>query len=170
MHKRSLERRQWVSIKHKYLFTDATYDRLAAEYGVSRQGILYGLRREFPKTDFKARKIEETSRRKANKLAKVEEKGLISKLSFDNATDAMDEKHLSIINLALDDAMVSLQSGNLKAKDIKDIKELINLERLIADKRTTNDRVIVVRAEKPEDYSELPEVIDGEFEVEDAPR
>ena len=162
-----MESKDWISAKHKYIYTDKSYTELAKDYGVNRLTMMNGLKRNFPQTDFRGRKAEESEKRRAGKLAKAGEKREIAKLKFDNKVDAMDEKHLAIINLALDDALDSLQQGSLRAKDIKDIKELINLERAIANKRTTNDRVIVIRAEKPEDFEPLPEVMDGEFEVEE---
>ena len=166
-HTKALQRDQWIKAKHRYLYNDISYANLAKEMGIGRQGLMTGLRREFPKTDFKARKIEETKRREAKKVAKIKEKGEIKRLTDDLDLDATDDKDLEFINLLLDQAMVKCENGTLQVKNIKDIAGLINLRRTIQHKRTTNDRVITIQAEAPIDYKPLPEIIDGEFEVED---
>ena len=160
-----LERQQWVNAKRKYLYTDITYEQLAEEIGIGRQGIMAGLRREFPKVDFKARKIEETAKRKAKKVEEIKEKGNIKRIKRENDLDATDDKHLDLINLLLDQALAECEEGTLKAKSIKDIIQLMDMHRTIQNKRTTGDRVITIKAEMPEDLEMLPEVIDGEFEV-----
>ena len=167
MAKSTFSRKDWIDVKRKYIYTDLSYDQLAKNVGMSRIGLMSGLKREFPNVDLQKRKREEKAKRNVAKLEKKEEKRVAKRLRINSAVDEMDERHLDIVNKALDMALESLENDTLRPKDIKDIKELINLERLISDKRTTNDRVIVVRAEKPDDINPLPEVIDGEFEVED---
>jgi len=166
-----LERKDWVNAKRKYLYTDISYDALAREIGISRQGIMRGFKRVFPKVNFPERKAEEKLKRDNLAIEKQAEKRVASELqaaaSKDRevaVVDAMDKRHLSIITRALDMAEESLENGTLKPKDIKDIKELVNLERMIADKRTTNDKVIIIKAEIPDDVEPLPEIIEGDFD------
>ena len=165
-HTKPLQRDQWIKAKHRYLYNDISYANLAKEMGIGRQGLMTGLRREFPKTDFKARKIEETERREAKKVAKIKEKGEIERLSDDLDLDATDDKHLELINLLLDQALTECENGTLKAKSIKDIIQLMDMHRVIKNKRSTRDRVITIKAEAPIDYKPLPQIIDGEFEVQ----
>ncbi len=165
-HTKPLERQQWVKAKHRYLYTDITYEALGKEIGLSRQGIMAGLRREFPKVDFKARKIEEAKKREAKKIAGIKERGDIKRVKLNMDLDATDDKHLDLINLLLDQALQECEEGTLKAKSIKDIIALMDMHRTIQNKRTTNDRVITIKAEAPEEFEPLPEIIDGEYEVE----
>ena len=159
-----IERKQWVSIKHRYLYTDSTYEQIADDIGRSRQTLMRGLKREFPKVNWKVRKEEERLKRETANIAKIKENGQIKRLKLDSDIDATDDKHLELINLLLDRALDECEAGTLKAKSIKDIIALMDMDRTIKNKRTTGDRVITIRAEIPEDYEPLPEIIDGEFE------
>ena len=160
-----LERKDWVGIKRKYLHSDRTHQDLATEYGISRQGVIGGLKREFPKVDWKVRKAEEKLKRDALVVSKSHEKGEIARLQLEGKVDATDEKHLDLINLLLDNALEECENGTLKAKSIRDIIDLMNMHRTIHDKRTTNDTVITIRAEKPDDIEQLPEIVEAECEV-----
>ena len=168
-YKKPLERQQWVNAKRRYLHTDITYENLGKEYGIGRQGMMNGLKREFPKVDFSARKEEEKLKRETKKVAEIKEKGAIKRIKRENDLDATDDKHLDLINLLLDQALAECEEGTLKAKSIKDIIQLMDMHRTIQNKRTTGDRVITIKAEMPEDLEMLPEVIDGEFEVIEKP-
>jgi len=159
-----LERRQWVNAKHRYLHSDITYAELAKDMGIGRQGLMSGLSREFPNIDWKARKKEERDKRETKKIADIKERGDIKRVKLNMDLDATDDKHLDLINLLLDQALQECEEGTLKAKSIKDIIQLMDMHRAISHKRTTKDRVITIRAEKPEDFEALPEIIDGEFE------
>ena len=159
-----IERKQWINIKHRYIYTDATYDQIANDISRSRQTIMAGLRREFPKVDWKVRKEEERLKRETKNVAKIKEQGDIQRIKRQDSLDDVDDRHLDLINGLLDQAFLECENGTLKAKSIKDIMELINMERTIKNKRTTNDRVITIKAEKPEGYEELPEIVDAEFE------
>ena len=153
---------QWVKIKHKYLYTGATYDSIARSYNTTRQRIMRNLFSRFPNVDFKKRKEEERVKREKLSISNAEEKRVARELRVANVEDAMDRKHLDVINQALDMAMASLNNGTLKPKDIKDVKDLINLERDIAGKAKSVDKVIIISPEYAE--YDLPEIIDGDFE------
>ncbi len=157
-----IQRDQWLEAKRKYIYTDVTQSDIAKELGITRQGVILGFKREFPGVDLTARKKFEKSRKLRASVEKKKDRRQIEKLRVGSAIDEMDERHLSLINHALDLAQDSLENGTLKPKDIKDIKELVNMERMIANKRTSGDKVIIIRPEQPEDVG-LP-VIDAEYE------
>ena len=161
---RPLERKDWVNAKRRYLYSDISYEKLAKEIGISKAGLLNGFKREFPQTDWKARKAEQKKIRESEKLAKIKESGDIERIKINNAVDVTDSKHLELINFLLDKALVECEEGTLKAKSIKDIIELMNMHRTISNKRTSKDRVIIIKPEQPEDVDPLPEIIEGEFE------
>ena len=166
-----LSKHDWVNAKRRYIYTDISYSALASDVGMGRQGMMAGFKRIFPKVDFQKRKEEERIKREAIAAERQAEKRVGQELqatavedSITAANDVMDSRHLEFITLAFDKAIIDLRNGVLKAKDIKDIKDLVNLERLINNKRTTNDRVIVIKAERPDVIDSLPEIIDAEFE------
>jgi len=167
MPKFKMERKDWASAKHKYLYSDRTHQDIADEYGISRQAVINGFKRNFPKIDWKVRKAEEKAKRESAKLSKAQEKSDIAKLKFDNKLDAVDEKHLDLIDMLLTQAMEATENGTIQPKNIKDIIELVKIHREINHKMASKTEVIVIRAEKPEEFEELPEVLDGEFEEVD---
>ena len=159
-----LEKKDWLNAKRHYIYTDATMKETAERYGISRQALSTGFRRNFPGTDFQSRKQEESEKRAIREADKIEEKRQVAKVRLEDKLDIIDEDHLELIKLLLEGALNEARSGQLKAKSIKDIVSLIDMDRTIRDKHRSTDKVVVIRAEKPE-MPKVAEILDGECEV-----
>jgi len=163
-----MDKKDWVAAKRRYIYSDATMGEIARDFGITRQGLSSGFQRQFPGTDLQKRKREESAKRNSLIAEKAEEKRQIARLRFEDKLDTVDENHLEIINLLLETALEDLRKGTLKAKSIKDIIDAMNMHRTILNKRRSTDKVIVLGLEKPEEFEQLPEVVDGKCEVLDS--
>jgi len=157
---RNLHREDFIKIKRWYVNTDVKMSEICAKYKKSKESVWAGLHRHFPKYDF----VFEKARVAKEKLAKASEVREIDKLQLAGDIDKMDERHLELLNIVLTKAEEEINSGELKAKTMRDLKDLIDLERLIMGKRTSRDKIIVIKAMQP-DKPELPEITDAVFEV-----
>lgn len=164
MPKLKMDRRKWIEAKNSYIYSDMTKTAIAKKYGISRQALINGFNREFPGVDLLSRKREEKAKREAMKAERREERRIEKESAFRDKVVAMDEKHLRIINLALDRALEELENGTLKAKSINDIKELINMERRINEQLTSDDKIIIVGLPDSGNNNGIPDVIDCEYE------
>jgi len=157
----NLHREDFIKIKRWYVNTDVKMSEICDKYKKSKDTVWAGLHRHFPKYNF----VFEKARVANEKLAKASEGREIDKLKLEGNLDAMDERHLELLNIVLAKAAEEIMEGTLKPKTISELGTLIGLEREIMGKRRIREKIIIIAPIQPKEMPNLPEVTDATFKV-----